>query len=58
MRFVFCACCVCYILKDWSGVDKEKIKGYIRRSKVYQWCHNWVCMVDVIKVYLYMCVGI
>ena len=35
MRFVFCACCVCYILKDWSGMDRDKTVDYIKKSQVY-----------------------
>ena len=35
MRFVYCACCVCYILNDWSGMDKDKTTSYIIRSLSY-----------------------
>lgn len=29
MRFVYCACAVCYILNDWEGIDKELLTCYI-----------------------------
>uniref|UniRef100_A0A0K8SRS5 Geranylgeranyl transferase type-1 subunit beta n=1 Tax=Lygus hesperus TaxID=30085 RepID=A0A0K8SRS5_LYGHE len=35
MRFVYCACCICYILQDWSGMDMEKTLSYIRNSFSY-----------------------
>ena len=38
MRFVFCACCVCYILNDWSGMDMKKAVGFIKRSQVEYLC--------------------
>ena len=34
MRFVFCACCVCYILKDWSTIDIDKTVAFIRKCQV------------------------
>ena len=34
MRFVYCAACVCYILNDWSGMDKEKAERFIISSIV------------------------
>ena len=34
MRFVYSACCVCYILDDWGGMDTDKAVQYIRRSQV------------------------
>ena len=34
MRFVFCACCVCYMLNDWSAIDTQKTVEFIRRSQV------------------------
>ena len=36
MRFVYCACCISYMLQDWSGVDTAKIFHYISQSQV---CH-------------------
>ena len=36
MRFVYCACCVCYMLKDWSGMDRERSCDFIRNSMVSQ----------------------
>lgn len=38
MRFVFCACCVCYILKDWSGMDMQTAVEYIKSSMVRYNC--------------------
>jgi len=37
MRYIYCACCVCYMLNDWSGLDKDKIVGYIIRSQSYDY---------------------
>ena len=34
MRFVYCACCVSYMLNDWSGMDREKTISYIINSLV------------------------
>ena len=34
MRFLYCACCVSYILNDWSGIDLQKAIDYILRSIV------------------------
>ncbi|KAH9505085.1 Geranylgeranyl transferase type-1 subunit beta [Bulinus truncatus] len=36
MRFVYCACCICYILDDWSGIDIEKAVSYIVQSLSYE----------------------
>ncbi|XP_076465459.1 geranylgeranyl transferase type-1 subunit beta-like [Babylonia areolata] len=36
MRFVYCACCVSYMLNDWSGVDREKTISYITSSLTYE----------------------
>ncbi|XP_012946765.1 geranylgeranyl transferase type-1 subunit beta isoform X2 [Aplysia californica] len=36
MRFVYCACCVCFILDDWSGMDKDKTTSYIVQSLSYE----------------------
>ncbi|XP_065104113.1 geranylgeranyl transferase type-1 subunit beta isoform X1 [Paramisgurnus dabryanus] len=35
MRFVYCAACICYMLDDWSGMDRQKAIDYIRRSTSY-----------------------
>ncbi|KAI6653213.1 Geranylgeranyl transferase type-1 subunit beta-like [Oopsacas minuta] len=32
MRYIYCACCVCYILNDWRFVDKKRITDFIRQS--------------------------
>ncbi|CAL1526968.1 unnamed protein product [Lymnaea stagnalis] len=36
MRFVYCACCVCYILDDWKGMDVDKAVSYIVQSLSYE----------------------
>ncbi|KAL8610793.1 hypothetical protein ACOMHN_016776 [Nucella lapillus] len=36
MRFVYCACCVCYMLSDWSGMDRTKTISYITNSLSYE----------------------
>lgn len=35
MRFVHNACCISYILNDWSGVDKEKSCNFIKNCLVF-----------------------
>lgn len=35
MRFVYCACIVCDILKDWTCLDKEKVKKFIHSCQTY-----------------------
>jgi len=35
MRFVYCACTICYILDDWSGMDVNKTVDFIVRSISY-----------------------
>jgi len=32
MRFVYCASAVCYILQDWSGMDRDRAVHYIINS--------------------------
>lgn len=32
MRFLYCACCISYILDDWSSVNKELSISYIKKS--------------------------
>lgn len=34
MRFIYCACCISYILDDWQGINIEKATEYIRNSLV------------------------
>uniref|UniRef100_A0A0B6Z0R7 Geranylgeranyl transferase type-1 subunit beta n=1 Tax=Arion vulgaris TaxID=1028688 RepID=A0A0B6Z0R7_9EUPU len=36
MRFVYCACCVCFILDDWSGMDVDKTVSYIIQSLSFE----------------------
>lgn len=35
MRFVYCAACICYMLQDWSGMDKDKTVAFILNSLSY-----------------------
>ncbi|EOA28924.1 hypothetical protein CARUB_v10025181mg [Capsella rubella] len=35
LRFVYCAAAVCYMLDNWSGMDKEKAKNYILNCQSY-----------------------
>lgn len=37
MRFVYCAACVCYILRDWSGMDVNKTIDFISKSMSYDY---------------------
>jgi len=37
MRYIYCACCVSYMLKDWSGIDREKICHYIIKSQSFDY---------------------
>lgn len=34
MRFVYCACCICYMLNDWGRVNKTQMGQYILSSLV------------------------
>lgn len=36
MRFVYCAACICYILEDWSGMDRDLTLKYIMSSLTYE----------------------
>ncbi|KAL5167628.1 Geranylgeranyl transferase type-1 subunit beta [Glycine soja] len=35
LRFVYCAATICFMLDNWSGMDKEKTKDYILRGATY-----------------------
>lgn len=35
MRFIYCACCISYILNDWNGIDIPKVVQYIKESRSY-----------------------
>jgi geranylgeranyl transferase type-1 subunit beta len=35
MRFLYCACCISYMLDDWSGVDKDRAVTYIQSCRSY-----------------------
>ena len=36
MRFVYCACAVCYILDDWEGINKDLIERFILDCQTYE----------------------
>lgn len=35
LRFVYCACAISYILKDWTGVDKHAAIQYIQSCRTF-----------------------
>ncbi|XVE52689.1 hypothetical protein DITRI_Ditri02bG0142800 [Diplodiscus trichospermus] len=35
LRFVYCAAAICFMLGDWSGMDREKAKEYILNCQSY-----------------------
>ena len=35
MRFIYCACCISFILNDFSGIDIKKSIEYIKKSQNY-----------------------
>ncbi|XP_046400376.1 geranylgeranyl transferase type-1 subunit beta [Ischnura elegans] len=37
MRFVYCAASICYMIKDWSGMDVQKTINYILESISYDY---------------------
>lgn len=37
MRFVYCAAAICSMLNDWTGVNREKMAEYIRKSIRYDY---------------------
>ena len=32
MRYVYCACCVCFMINDWRFVDMDKISEFVLKS--------------------------
>jgi len=36
MRFLYCAACICHILDDWSGMDRDLAVQYVIRSISYE----------------------
>ncbi|XP_046354801.1 geranylgeranyl transferase type-1 subunit beta-like [Haliotis cracherodii] len=36
MRFVYCASCISYMLKDWSGINIQTTADYIKNSVSYE----------------------
>lgn len=49
MRFVYCAACVCYMLQDWSAMDRVKAAEFIKSSQVTNFCGTEIC--DVISCF-------
>ena len=37
MRFLYCGCCVSYLLQDWRGVDRVKAMSYVKNSLGYDY---------------------
>ncbi|PKI74708.1 hypothetical protein CRG98_005035 [Punica granatum] len=35
LRFIYCAAAICFMLGDWSGMDREKAKDYILNCQSY-----------------------
>ncbi|XP_038890406.1 geranylgeranyl transferase type-1 subunit beta [Benincasa hispida] len=35
LRFVYCAAAICYMLENWSGMDRQKTKTYILNCQSY-----------------------
>ncbi|XP_061986262.1 geranylgeranyl transferase type-1 subunit beta [Populus nigra] len=35
LRFIYCAAAICFMLEDWSGMDREKTKEYIFKCQSY-----------------------
>ncbi|XP_058736631.1 geranylgeranyl transferase type-1 subunit beta-like [Vicia villosa] len=35
LRFVYCAAAICFMLGNWNGMDKEKVKNYILKCQSY-----------------------
>ncbi|KAG5222541.1 hypothetical protein OIU76_013230 [Salix suchowensis] len=35
LRFIYCAAAICFMLEDWSGMDREKAKEYIFKCQSY-----------------------
>ncbi|KAH9703093.1 Geranylgeranyl transferase type-1 subunit beta [Citrus sinensis] len=36
LRFVYCAAAICFLLEDWSGMDRERAKAYILNCQFVQ----------------------
>eukprot|EP00117_Sycon_ciliatum_P019351 scpid54811/ scgid17568/ Geranylgeranyl transferase type-1 subunit beta; Geranylgeranyl transferase type I subunit beta; Type I protein geranyl-geranyltransferase subunit beta len=36
LRFAYCACAICYMLNDWSTIDRAGLLDFIRRSRSYE----------------------
>ena len=56
MRFVYCACCISYVLNDWSGVNVEKTVEFIKRSQVragVRLKHSWESVRVCVRVCTY-----
>ncbi|CAL1374480.1 unnamed protein product [Linum trigynum] len=35
LRFIYCAAAICFMLDDWSGMDRDKATEYILKCKAY-----------------------
>lgn len=35
LRFVYCASAICFLLEDWSGMDRERAKAYVLNCQSY-----------------------
>ena len=40
-RFIYTSCCVCTLLNDWSGFDKEKAIQYMIKCQSYSGGFGW-----------------
>ena len=51
MRFIYCACCISYILNDWSGVDIPRVVQYIKESRVWIFVLKYHYIVLFLKLW-------
>lgn len=35
MRYVYCACCIAYMLDDWGSIDRDAVVRFVRNSLCY-----------------------
>ena len=49
MRFVYCACCVSYILDDWTGINVGAVLKFIKDSLVY--CNYFSRICGYVELY-------
>ncbi|CAF1294637.1 unnamed protein product [Didymodactylos carnosus] len=36
LRFIYCACCISYLLDDWSGINTDTCTDYIKNCLTYE----------------------